>query len=119
MIDISKTIDIIKIMEINENIFKALANSTRLDILEWLKNPEESFSQLPAFNIRFMMNHFGGVCGSAIVEKSGLAQSTISSYLKILMQADLITAERHAKWTYYRRNENQIQTLAKLIERTL
>ncbi|MYY91683.1 transcriptional regulator, partial [Lactobacillus salivarius] len=26
-------------MEINEKLFKALANQTRLDILRWLKDP--------------------------------------------------------------------------------
>ncbi|CAH1851032.1 ArsR/SmtB family transcription factor [Convivina intestini] len=103
-------------MKLDENIFKALANQTRIDILAWLKNPEVEFTDVPVENIRYMLQHFGGICGSSIVTRSGLSQSTISNYLKILVQVDLVQTERHGKWTYYRRNESMIQNLGKNIQ---
>ena len=65
-------------------IFKALSNETRLHIVEWLKEPDVT----------------------------GISQSTVSHYLDILQRAGLLIAERHGKWTYYRRNEDVLSELA-------
>ena len=80
-------------------IFKALANEHRLQILLWLKHPEQYFaperlSQVGETSVA------GGVCINAVVEKSGLTQSVISSYLATLKDAGLIRTERVGKWTY-------------------
>lgn len=99
--------------------FKALANQTRLDILQWLKDPEKEITVVSCQTVQYELENFGGICAGDIVKKSGLAQSTISAYLKMLEEVDLLHSERHGKWTYYRRNEQSIQDLASLIKEEL
>ncbi|CAK1248796.1 ArsR family (ArsR) [Fructobacillus fructosus] len=104
-------------MDINEQIFKALANDSRLKILKWLRRPEVfATDEVPVANINYMVENYGGVCATLIVAKTKLAQSTVSAYLKQLVQVDLLISERHDKWTYYRRNEKQIDCLVKYLE---
>ena len=38
-----------------------------------------------------------------------LSQSTVASYMGMLKQAGFVVAERHGQWTFYRRNEENIQ----------
>ncbi|WP_298317208.1 helix-turn-helix transcriptional regulator [uncultured Aquimarina sp.] len=85
-------------------IKKALANSTRLDILQWLKDPDSNFPP------HVELGHFDfGVCGQLIQDKSGLSQPTISHYLATMHKAGLLIPTRHGKWTYFKRNEQIIQ----------
>ncbi|TDT40560.1 ArsR family transcriptional regulator [Maribacter spongiicola] len=87
------------ILEIN----KALSNKTRLEILQWLKEPEKHFEPHQD------LGHFNdGVCVQHIRKKMGLSQSTISHYLSLMQNVDLVIPTRHGKWTYYKRNENTI-----------
>lgn len=80
-----------------------LSNKTRVEILKWLKKPEENFP--PHQDI----DHFDdGVCVGYIQDKAGLSQSTISTYLNSMQNADLLIPTRHGKWTYYKRNEKVI-----------
>ncbi len=81
-------------------INKILANRSRLNILQWLKDPERNF---PPHN---ELGHFDfGVCVQYIKNKSGLSDSTTSHYLSKMEQAGLVIATRFGKWTYYKRNE--------------
>ncbi|MEK6154101.1 ArsR family transcriptional regulator [Flavobacteriaceae bacterium 3-367] len=90
-------------MDITE-ISQILSNTTRVNILKWLKLPEKHFP--PHQDI----DHFDdGVCVGYIQDKAGLSQSTISTYLSAMQQAGLIIPTRHGKWTYYRRDEAVIQ----------
>jgi Predicted transcriptional regulators len=106
-------------MIVNVNVFKALSNQTRLDILKWLKNPEEEITSVSCETVRFMMTERGGICVQDLVKKAGLAQSTVSSYLSMMEKCDLLISERHGKWTYYRRNEIGIQSLSAQIKEEL
>lgn len=106
-------------MEINVKVFKALSNQTRLDILKWLKDPEKEITSVSCETVQHMMNDLGGICVGDIVEKAGLAQSTVSKYLNELQEAGLLQAERHGKWTYYRRDEDNIQELSRQIKEEL
>jgi len=106
-------------MIINVNVFKALSNQTRLDILKWLKHPEEEITSVSCETVRFMMTERGGICVQDLVKKAGLAQSTVSSYLSMMEKCDLLISERHGKWTYYRRNEAGIQSLSEQIKEEL
>ena len=93
-------------------LFKALANKTRLQILRWLKSPEEHFPDYqPACGSTDV-----GVCVGYIQKKSGLTQSTISEYLSTLHRVGLVSATRVGQWTYYKRNEATIATLGNLID---
>ncbi|WP_428229489.1 ArsR/SmtB family transcription factor [Flavobacterium sp.] len=84
-------------------INKVLSSQVRVDILNWLKKPEDHFPKqvnVPDFS--------DGVCVCHIQDKTGLSQSTISHYLMMLHKIDFLIATRHGKWTYYRRNEDEI-----------
>lgn len=83
---------------------KALNNEKRLQILEWLKEPENNFpphNDVPGFE--------QGVCVSNIQDKLGLSQSATSQYMSMLEDANLVISTRIGKWTYYRRNDDAIQ----------
>jgi len=98
------------IIEIN----KALSNKTRLDILMWLKKPDKYFpphKELGHFNF--------GVCVLYIQEKAGLSQSTISHYLTLMQNAELVIPTRIGKWTYYKRDEEKIQKYLQILTNQL
>jgi DNA-binding transcriptional ArsR family regulator len=82
------------------DVLKALANEKRLQILHWLKTPEQHFpphQEVPGFD--------QGVCVTFIQAKLGLSQAATSQYLSILQKAGLLIPTRIGKFTYYRRNE--------------
>lgn len=85
------------IIEIN----KVLSNQVRVDMLKWLKMPEEHFPARATFpNL--------GVCVGLIHKKTGLSQSTVSEYLNMLHRSNLLICTRNRKSTYYKRNESEI-----------
>ncbi|WP_409176716.1 ArsR/SmtB family transcription factor [Brevibacillus fortis] len=87
-------------------IFKALSNESRLQILHWLKEPEKHFTPHEGVDMRKI-----GVCVSQITEKLNMTQSTASQYLSILQRAGLIKTERIGKYTYYTRDEEKISEI--------
>ena len=95
-------------------IFKALSNKTRLQILNWLKEPAVNFPEQQNADFENI-----GVCVGQIQIKAGLSQSTISEYLSILQRADLVSATRVGQWTYYKRNKEGIEQLSKIINSEL
>lgn len=105
-------------MENYVDIFKVLANETRIDMLQWLKYPLDHFDK-PTAHLSKNINEKGGVCVGDIQEKANMSQSTVSHYLSMMQKAGLLESERHGKWTYYRRNEDTIQQLAAFIEKEL
>jgi len=96
------------------DIFKALSNRTRLDILKRLKDPTNSFPPQDEGDV-----HTVGVCVSSIQEGVGLSQSTVSDYLATLQRAGLVDVQRIGQWTYYKRNEEAISAFAELIGKDL
>ena len=84
-------------------IIKAIDNEKRLQILGWLKEPQDHFP--PHENVE---GYTVGVCVAFIQQKSGLSQSATSQYMSILERANLVIPTRVGKWTYYRRNEEAI-----------
>lgn len=91
-------------------IFKALSNKTRLQILCWLKDPETNFPEQKE------NGYDNGVCVGQIQNKAGLTQSTISEYLSVLQRAGLVQSTRVGQWTYYQRNEEAFVHLSQLIQ---
>lgn len=86
------------------DVSKCLSNPVRVEILEWLKDPVNNFPE----------NNTGvpnkkGVCVSLIQERTGLSQSTISSYLNKMERCGLVNMFRLGKWSYYSRNEKNIK----------
>jgi len=95
-------------------IFKALSNKTRLQILNWLKDPELNF---PEQQLHADFNN--GVCVGQIQLKAGLTQSTVSEYLATLQRAGLVKSTRVGQWTYYQRNEEAFTALSQSIQTEL
>ncbi|UGU18217.1 ArsR family transcriptional regulator [Sinomicrobium kalidii] len=92
-------------------ISKVLSNKARVDILTWLKHPEEHFPP------HRELGHFNdGVCVDHIRRKTGLSQSTVSHYLNMMYKAGLIEPTRYGKWTYFKRNEETLNAYRKEIE---
>ncbi len=95
-------------------VFKALSNETRLQIMQWLKDPEMYFPKPQNGDI-----HEDGVCVRDIQKKVGLSQSTVSLYLSSLQEAGLIKAKRIGQFTYYKRDEENIKKIVEWLKRDL
>ncbi|WP_209852031.1 ArsR/SmtB family transcription factor [Paenibacillus sediminis] len=98
-------------------IFKALSNQTRVNILQMLKNPNVHFGTQA--HIVKEEGFEGGICVSDIRSKTGISQSTTSQYLAILQQSGLLETKRIGQWTYYRRNEETIRQFEQYIRERL
>ena len=96
-------------------VFKALANPVRLQVLRWLRDPEGNFP----VEEWIVDPHEVGVCVSHIQAKIGLAQSTVSAYMASLERAGLVRSTRVGKWTHYRRDEERISQLVDVLGRSL
>ena len=96
-------------------IFKALSNPTRLQIMEWLRTPESSFSEFEPIADRAEF----GVCVTHLAAKSGLAQSTVSAYMGSLERAGLVRSTRVGKWTHYRRSDVDIEALVERLHASI
>lgn len=88
-------------------VLKVLAHPMRLRILQWLEDPRGNF---PIEQGIADPDEYG-VCVSQITDKSKLAQSTISSFMRSLEREDLVISTRVGKWTHYKRNEARIDAL--------
>jgi len=96
-------------------VFKALANPVRLEMLQWLREPDRHFAPEQAI----VDQNEVGVCVSHLQAKTGLAQSTVSAYMASLQRAGLVRATRVGKWTHYRRDEERIAQLVDVLGRSL
>ncbi|HVK92992.1 MAG TPA: metalloregulator ArsR/SmtB family transcription factor [Mycoplana sp.] len=94
-----------------DEILKALAHPVRMQMLNWLREPEAHFSaQEHPLDM--------GVCASQF-ERCGLSQSTVSAHLATLQRAGLVTTRRVGQWIFYRRNEETIAAFLKHINTSL
>jgi len=92
----------------NVDVFRALANARRLEILEWLKDPRQHFPpQVDGDLVR------DGVCGVLIARKLKVSQPTASEHLGILTDAGLIRGKRIKQWIFYKRDETAIRKIKK------
>lgn len=66
-------------------VIKALADETRLEILNMLSEGEK--------------------CACKILEKFNITQPTLSYHMKILTESGIITARRDGAWMHYSLNE--------------
>lgn len=69
---------------------KALADTHRLNILEFLLNPIQS-----------CCSREEGVCACDLEDFLGLSQPTVSHHMKLLVQAGFVKAEKRGRWVYY------------------
>ena len=88
------------------DLFRALANDRRLQILAWLKEPRAHFREQVDGDLVE-----DGVCGLLIAEKLGVSQPTLSEHMKLLVQAGLVRPKRIKQWIFYRRDEERIAAI--------
>ena len=93
---------------------QALANERRLQILEWLKDPEAHFR--PQVDGDLVKD---GVCAVLIAEKLGVSQPTLSEHMRVLCDAKLVQAKRIKRWTFYKRDERRIREVKRSIASNL
>jgi len=93
-------------------VFKALADPTRVRILTMLKTRGQSCCDLIARNEP-------GLCACDIEQAVKLSQAAVSHHMGLLRRAGLVEAEKRGRWIYYRRNEAAIGRLADAIARAV
>jgi ArsR family transcriptional regulator, arsenate/arsenite/antimonite-responsive transcriptional repressor len=86
----------IKRRDTGVNLFHALSDVTRLEILERLKDGEQC------------------VCDLTEALKAG--QSRLSFHLKVLKDAGLITDRPEGRWTYYALNQEALEELEAVVQ---
>ena len=89
---------------------QALGNERRLQILDWLKDPEANFR--PQVDGDLVED---GVCAALIAEKLGLSQPTLSEHMRVLCQTGLVRSKRIKQWRFYKRNEARIKAVKRSI----
>jgi DNA-binding transcriptional ArsR family regulator len=89
---------------------QALGNERRLQILDWLKDPEANFR--PQVDGDLVED---GVCAALIAEKLGLSQPTLSEHMRVLCQTGMVRSKRIKQWTFYKRNEPRIKEVKRSI----
>lgn len=92
-------------------LFRALGNDRRLQILAWLKEPTAHF---PPQRDGDLVED--GVCGQLIAEKLGINASTLSEHMRVLQGSDLVTAKKIKQWTFYRRNSERLRAIASIVD---
>jgi ArsR family transcriptional regulator, arsenate/arsenite/antimonite-responsive transcriptional repressor len=92
--------------------FKALAEPTRLKILDLLRARGKSCCGLIAREER-------GLCACDIEEAVGLSQAAVSHHMDLLRRAELVVAEKRGRWMFYRRNEAALASLAEALAKAV
>lgn len=93
------------------DLFRALGNERRLQILAWLRDPTTHF---PPQRDGDLIED--GVCGQLIADKLGINASTLSEHMRVLQASGLVTAKRIRQWAFYRRNEERLAMVASAVE---
>jgi DNA-binding transcriptional ArsR family regulator len=89
---------------------QAIGNRRRLQILEWLQDPERHFP--PQRDGDLIKD---GVCGLLIARKLHVSQPAVTEHLKILLAAGFLKSKRIKKWTFYKRDEKAITAIKRTI----
>ncbi len=86
-------------------LFKALGDEQRLNILNFVATADPACCSTGR-----------GICACDIIETTGLAQATVSHHMKILAEAQLITAEKRGRWVYYNLNQEGFRQAQALLQ---
>jgi len=84
-------------------VLKAIANENRLLILQWLLDPTDYFE--PQVDGDLVED---GVCIGRIVDRIGLSQPTVTSHLKVLVDANLVSSKKIKNWVFYKPRKSKI-----------
>lgn len=78
------------------DIFKVLADSNRLQIIDMLS--------------------CGEMCVCKILEKFKITQPTLSHHLKVLSDYGIVTSRKEANWIHYKLNEEKIKEISEFLQ---
>ena len=92
-----------------EKGLKALANPTRLRVLELLKNPA-AFDGPRDGDGRPL-----GVTAKALIKHLRCAQPTLNEQMQVLVAIGLVESRRVGRWVVYTRDEERIRQLKQTI----
>ena len=109
-IDNYQSIDYDELMKVAKppvEIFKALADESRLQILNYLASSQSCCE--PG----------DGICACDLQNLLGLSQGTISHHMKVLVQAQLVKSQKRGKWIYYSLNPEGFAVALQLSQRCL
>jgi DNA-binding transcriptional ArsR family regulator len=95
-------------------VMRVLHNERRLEVLEWLRDPEANF---PPQRDGDLVDD--GVCLLFIAEKLGISQPSASKHMEMLTAAGLVRAKPIGRWTFYRREETAISAAVATISAAL
>ncbi|MFE5600796.1 ArsR family transcriptional regulator [Streptomyces coelicoflavus] len=87
-------------------------HGTRLDILEWLKDPAAHFAPQRRVD---PVEH--GVHEGLVAAKLGVPRRVARTHLGLLTGLGLLRARRIRRRTYYRRDEVRIAEVARMFEK--
>ncbi len=76
-------------------IFRALGDEVRLQILELLRGEE--------------------LCGSELLKSVSIVQSTLSHHMKILCESGMVRCRKQGRWSYYSVNPEAIRVVEKYL----
>jgi len=93
---------------------KALANAKRFQIIEWILDPLNNFE--PQIDGDLLID---GVCIGRIVEKINLRQPTVTSHMKVLENAELVSSKKIKNWVFYKPDRQKIKRLFRELEKKL
>ena len=86
-------------------VFRALADPTRLAILQLLQRRDGTRCGPVQVGER-------GLCVCDVEDAVGLSQAAVSHHIGILKRAGLISSQKRGRWMFYRRNEDAIEAVA-------
>ena len=84
-----------KKFEETAEVFKALSDPNRLNIIEMLQN--------------------GELCACELLEDLQISQPTLSHHMKILCRADIVNCRREGKWMHYSLSSKGIKEAYRLL----
>ncbi len=93
-------------------VFKALANESRVRILQAVKNSQMQCACCPEDAGLFELQEGAICCVDEIGGQFDMAQSTISQHLKELHNAGLLERHKKAQWVYYTINRKVFDEVA-------
>jgi DNA-binding transcriptional ArsR family regulator len=88
---------------------RALANSTRLSVLDLLKDPAGFDGP------RTADGRPSGVTAKALLKKVRCSQATLNEHMEVLIRVGLVEAQKAGRWVVYTRDEERIRQLKQTI----
>ena len=90
---------------------RALANPTRLRVLELLRDP----SKVPGPHALLNDGRVTGVTAKALLKQLRCKQPTLNEHMEVLIREGLVEARRVGRWVVYTRDEERIRQLRQTI----